>query len=67
MKRITILIITALFFISSCDVPVDHDWYEREDWSYAATNYGGNIKILTDWFAESETSGNKKKFVLRMY
>ncbi len=65
MKRIIILIVTTLFFISSCDVPVDHDWYEREDWSYAATNHGSGIKMLTDWFAESEASGNKKKFVLR--
>lgn len=54
-----------IFMVTSCDVPVDHEWYEREYESYASTNYSGNIKKLTEWFVESEAPENKKKFVLR--
>lgn len=64
----TKFIITACIFLisailSSCDVPQDHEWYER-DWQTEEFKVGAIIEE-TENFKKSETSDGKKKYVFR--
>ena len=65
MKRYVFAVIMAMaFMIISCDVPQEHEWYERNAYFYE-DEYNNIMPKVTDWFVESEAPDERKKFVLK--
>lgn len=62
--KYTVFIIIALFFLISCDVPQDLEWYERTDETFDGKS-GSTFNQVTDWFTKTETSDGRKKYILR--
>ncbi len=61
------LIAMILMLLQSCDVPLDHEWYERTDGSeyYETEGSPASFMIITKKFEKSDTADGKKKYIFK--